>query len=1186
MEDSAVELVKAPVPEAQIQEMLNFGDRCLYLWDTSGKIIDVSLATLSFFGIRSKEAFHKKYEELSPAYQPDGKPSKAGMLEWINHAFLHGTASFDWLHKRKSGRHVDCRIDLYAAEYLGEKVVCSFVSERFQEDVAPLPAAANSADDHVHVMMDLAPIGCYFYDSSFDVIDCNQHVVTMFEMDSKGEMNRSTMTTNAPLYQPNGELSTEYAAKQLMTVMQQGMAKCLWTAKAKSGREFTCEVTGVRIEYRGDFAMMIYLRETNEDFELARKMKAERALRQRLQAVLDASPLLCAIFDKDSNVLEANQAAADLFGFADRQEYIDNFFDLIPEFQPNGESSREVVFRNIENIRRTGKKYVDRFWMHQTLDGEPRPTEVTLMPLKLEGNDLVLAYARDLREQVKLKEMQDAAQQRLRTMLDATPLLCAIFDREGNILEANQMAADLLGLATKQEYIDNFPRLSPEYQPDGVRSQDKILENINKIIEDGEKVVYPFWMHQTLDGEPRPAEVTLVPVRLDEENLIIAYARDLREHIKLKEMQEAAQQRLQTMLDTSPMLCAIFDKTGKILEANQGAATLLGLPDRQIYIDRFFDLCPGRQPDGTPTRDKVLQVLAMVLDKGSAHIEWMHQRLDGTLIPCDVYLERVRLGDRGVAIAYAKDMREHLKLKAIQDTAQQRLQAMLDASPMLCAIFDEGGDVLEANQGAATLFGLASKQIFIDRFYDLCPEYQPDGSSSRDKVLHGLKSAFHAGRAHIEWMHQRLDGTPIPCDVHLERVYLGDKKVVIAYVRDMREQMEMLAKIEEAFQREHVANSAKSSFLSNMSHEIRTPMNAITGMVAIAKNSNDMKRKDYCLGKIEGAASYLLGIINQILDMSKIEADKFELHSHSFDIEKMTGDVVSVLSVQIEEKGLNLVVDMDKNIPRFILGDELRLSQVLTNLLVNAVKFTPRGGTVSLRISLLPDRDNVLFVEVTDTGIGISPEHLSRLFGAFEQAEADTQHKFGGTGLGLAISKRIVEMMGGTIRAESERGKGSRFTFTLPFETGDTVDDIASWGERSQDFAPGCFAGHTILLAEDVDINREIVVSLLEPTGITVDCAEDGKKALRMFAEAPDRYDMIFMDLQMPKLNGIAATRRIRRLGTEKAKTVPIVAMTANAFQEDIDDCLSNGMNDHLGKPLDFAQVLEKLRRYLPARQA
>jgi len=259
------------------------------------------------------------------------------------------------------------------------------------------------------------------------------------------------------------------------------------------------------------------------------------------------------------------------------------------------------------------------------------------------------------------------------------------------------------------------------------------------------------------------------------------------------------------------------------------------------------------------------------------------------------------------------------------------------------------------------------------------------------------------------------------------------------------------------------------------------------------------------------------------------------------------------------------------------------LAQVLINLLINAVKFTPEGGTVGLSVKRMPGCDNFLHIEVFDTGIGIPPEHQSRVFGAFEQAEADTPHRFGGTGLGLAISKRIVEMMGGTIWVESEPGKGSRFMFTLPLETCDIngAQDATNPGLQSQDSELGCFADRTILLAEDVDINREIVLALLEPTGLKVDCAEDGEQALQMFANEPDRYDMILMDLQMPKLDGMTATRRIRKLGTAKAKSVPIVAMTANAFQEDIDECLAIGMNDHLGKPLDFKQVMEKLRKYL-----
>ncbi|MDR1908512.1 MAG: response regulator [Spirochaetaceae bacterium] len=529
---------------------------------------------------------------------------------------------------------------------------------------------------------------------------------------------------------------------------------------------------------------------------------------------------------------------------------------------------------------------------------------------------------------------------------------------------------------------------------------------------------------------------------------------------------------------------------------------------------------------------------------------------------------------------------------------------------------------------------------------------------------------------------------------------------------------------------------AKSAFLANMSHEIRTPMNAIIGMTAIAKNTNDAERKDSCLDKIEDASNHLLGVINDVLDMSKIEANKLELAFVSFNFEKMLQRVVNVINFRVDERKQNLSVHIDRNIPRFLIGDDQRLAQVITNLLGNAVKFTPEQGGIQLNTRLLAEQNNVctIQVEVTDTGIGIKAEQQGRLFNSFSQADSDTSRKFGGTGLGLAISKRIVEMMGGRIWVESEPGRGSTFAFTIQAardanqerqeglltsginwdtlkvlcvdddsnirefftemarEFGFACDTVASgedavallegrgsydlyfidWkmpgmngvetarkireysldrgfprsviimisagelnsidaearsagvdkflskplfpsdlanvinqclgtdnvlGAEEEDSGPvepGAFAGRRILLAEDVEINREIVQALLEPTALAIDFAENGAEAVRLFSADPAAYSMIFMDIQMPEMDGYEATGRIRELEGSLAaqggagegrrdpgKPIPIIAMTANVFREDVEKCLAAGMNDHVGKPLDFAEVLEKLRRYL-----
>ncbi|MDR2617640.1 MAG: response regulator [Treponema sp.] len=396
-----------------------------------------------------------------------------------------------------------------------------------------------------------------------------------------------------------------------------------------------------------------------------------------------------------------------------------------------------------------------------------------------------------------------------------------------------------------------------------------------------------------------------------------------------------------------------------------------------------------------------------------------------------------------------------------------------------------------------------------------------------------------------------------------------------------------------------MASEAKGAFLANMSHEMRTPMNAIIGMTAIARNAEDPERKDYCLKKIEDASSHLLGVINDILDMSKIEANKLELSYVDFDFERMIRKVVNVINFRVEERKQNFTVAIGERIPQFLTGDDQRLAQVITNLLSNAVKFTPEGGSIALAAKLIEEEQDrcVIQIEVTDTGIGISPEQQSRLFTSFEQAESGTSRKFGGTGLGLAISKRIVDMMGGRIWIESELGKGSTFAFTVQAGKGQGESQgpeiPAAAGEENRQEKADRFDGFSILLAEDVDINREIVLALLEPTGLSIECAENGKAAVAMFLAGPDKYDMIFMDVQMPEMDGYEATRRIRAFEEERRKEsaehrqrVPIVAMTANVFREDVEKCLAAGMNDHVGKPLELTDVLAKLRNYLPVQNA
>jgi len=553
--------------------------------------------------------------------------------------------------------------------------------------------------------------------------------------------------------------------------------------------------------------------------------------------------------------------------------------------------------------------------------------------------------------------------------------------------------------------------------------------------------------------------------------------------------------------------------------------------------------------------------------------------------------------------------------------------------------------------------------------------------------------------------------------------YKGDfdriKKAVNSTAIDFYRYMTDKEKAEiDLYKAEQKANRAKSEFLSRMSHEMRTPMNAIIGMTKIAETTKDVSRLKYCLDTIGVSSRHLLGIINDVLDMSKIEAGKFELENVPMNIEKMLMKVCNIVIENMEKKDLKFSVILSKDLNLNYIADDLRLSQVITNLLSNAVKFTSEGGKITLRIEEIERNENTNTVRfsVTDTGIGMTNEQISRLFNAFEQADGSVSRKYGGTGLGLIISKSIIEKMGGRIWVESDLGNGSTFIFEVKLErtshqstiifdgirpndirllivendddirkhflsitnsfginadsAADTVEMLARVdaiekaghaydivffdydlpGTNGIDFvnelssrinkntiiiittyldlhrikkfavdshltrfitkplfpssildAINEIVGTTlkgleiktdksaevpdlsnvhIILAEDVEINREIFITLLENTRISIDIAENGLIAVAKFKENPYKYDLIIMDIQMPEMDGYQATRTIRNMDIPKAKTIPIVAMTANVFKEDVDRCLASGMNDHLSKPIDEKAVIEKIVYY------
>lgn len=398
--------------------------------------------------------------------------------------------------------------------------------------------------------------------------------------------------------------------------------------------------------------------------------------------------------------------------------------------------------------------------------------------------------------------------------------------------------------------------------------------------------------------------------------------------------------------------------------------------------------------------------------------------------------------------------------------------------------------------------------------------------------------------------------------------------------------------LREALAAAHLANNAKTDFLSRMSHDIRTPLNAIVGMTTIAERKmHDAERVRDCLAHISTSSQYLLSLINSILDMAKIESGKLLLLENSFCFKDFLSDITAIIEPQAQAQNIDFSIVAQPSIPLYFLGDTVRINQILMNLLSNALKFTRSGGKVCLHIHDVMRHQQTVFMQfsVQDTGLGMSEAFQEVMFDPFVQESADYARNRAGSGLGLPIVKNLVELMGGSITVESRLGVGTTITFKLPLKVvaADTVQTAPVAAAAACSRASGRrFANEQILLVEDNDINREIAQTLLEEEGLHVDCAHDGQQALTLFSQsAPGTYALILMDIRMPVMDGISATKLLRQMKHRDAASIPVIAMTANAFDEDMHVALAAGMTGYLTKPVQPAILYQEIEKNITSER-
>jgi two-component system, sensor histidine kinase and response regulator len=636
-----------------------------------------------------------------------------------------------------------------------------------------------------------------------------------------------------------------------------------------------------------------------------------------------------------------------------------------------------------------------------------------------------------------------------------------------------------------------------------------------------------------------------------------------------------------------------------LFECNEAALRLYGASSRAQLegADPAQDLAPERQPDGTSSRVAMERHVAHAVERGTTRFEWRARRLDGTEFTADVRVAVLEIGDGRRAVQLVVDDVSERK------EAEASVARLLEATAALEARYRT---LVEGSRDAILMMDLEGNTLFASAAIEAMTGYTPDEwlrlrprdhaqPESRDVLASAADSIRETGEVPpgpVEWSFGRKDGGVVVVEGMRSPIYDKDrrvigKQIVARDVTDRRrvEELRRTAEIELARAKEEAvaASAAKSAFVANMSHELRTPLNGLIGMVdLLSRTALDDRQRRY-VEVAHASAGLLLSVVNDILDLSKIESGKLELERREFFLLEVIVDVASMLALTAEEKGLSLTCVPDPSVALDVLGDPARLRQVLMNLVSNAVKFTDRGEvTMSAAVEAEAEGRVKVRIEVRDTGIGIGPETREKLFKPFSQADTSATRKHGGSGLGLAICRELVVRMGGDIGVESEPGVGSTFWFSAWIERAPVLPPGSKASRkappaRSRE-APADGRAIRVLLVEDTPVNAEVVGEFLRTGGYAFDLVTDGLQAVEAVRRTV--YDVVLMDCQLPVLDGYEASRRIRALESSgevaggAREPMRILALTASATVEDRERARQAGMDDHIAKPVDAARLL------------